>query len=1073
MRRIFWLLLINMFVCLLPAKEALAQGISTEGKDFWVGFLTNWLQSSNNPVVLELYISADDSTSGTVSIPKNPSFSPVSFNVYPNQTRIIQIPTSLGMATGTNLIQNKGIHVETDGVVSVYAMNKRQYSADMTVVLPTFSLGNYYYIMSHWEDGNRNNNANSDSEFVILAITDDTEVEITPSVTTRGSNPANVPFRVTLDRGQTYQVRAAGDLTGTLIRATNSSGCQDFAVFAGNMYTQVGECNVTNGHDHLYAQIYPTNTLGTEFIVVPLENRYGGDIIKLLATEDNTSIRANSSTYRLNAGEFVKTLSASVLKVTSDKPISVGQFSRTMDCDGTLGDPFVIPISPNEQLLKKITFNAPSIATISRYSLNIISKSTAISEVTVDGVRVGSNYNLVTDSEYAYARLRISGGTHTIRSNDGFIAYVYGFGRNESFGYATGASLGNLNIDFVIEDDNLDTPIDSLCLGSELSFTPIADTLYSLFEYDFGDGNTLMTTEDTTVSHQYNQPGRYIVKLTASTGGDDCSDGNEETSTKVIQVIEPQAAISGPRSVCPNTTDVSYFIREGTDHELDWFVKGGSLNYQSNDSITVDWLQTNPDAAVQVVATNRYGCTSDTIRHPVRINVQLDPEAPFGPDTLCSNAAFNVPYEAYYTNVSTYDWQTDFGTISGGHGTHRATVDWNGHGLGRLWFKQISTTDEICDGVSDTLHVVIERNPSETGRIEVQSDTVWIGQQTSFSLDVDTLYCFANWQIDEGFTADTVNAHQSLLHTFRCDGWHTINAIAYDTGTVCSDTRVFLTKQIFVVAPELEIVNVTKSVEADSALDINFLMRKATYYNKDLSLFRRKASETDWKLIRLLDASQRDYTDSDVDIHQHSYEYQISTNTDCENAVSSSIHQSILLEAEQSEDEAQLSWNSYEGWQNGVDQYEVWLSVDSGSFDLLQTTSDLHLAYQDSSISGFDYCFQVIARERRGNLSFSASNVECLAFIPEIKTYNVFTPNNDDEINAFFIIDNIEHYPDSHLALLNRSGKVIYEAIGYRNNWDGVINGRKVPSGTYFFHLQLNEPRNPLKNIKGWFSVLY
>jgi gliding motility-associated-like protein len=1051
---------------------AQAQGISTEGKDFWVSFMTNWLQSTNNPVILELYISADDTTRGTVTMPRIQGFTPISFEVLPNTTRKIVIPTDMAMPSGTNIIENKGIHIETDGTVSVYAMNKRQYSADMTVILPTFSLGNNYYVLSHWEDGNRNNNANSDSEFVILAITDSTEVEITPAHETKGGNPAGVPFRVTLFKGQTYQVRAMGDLTGTHITATNNSGCQNFAVFSGNMYTQVGECNVVNGHDHLYAQMYPTNTLGKDFIVVPLENRYGGDIIKLLATQDNTTIIAGGANYQLNAGEFVKILSASVLKVKSNKPISIGQYSRTMDCDGTLGDPFLIPISPNEQLLKKITFNAPSIATLSRYSLNIITKQESISSITFDGNPIGNSFIPVTDSEYAYTRIGTYGGNHTIRSNDGFIAYVYGFGQNESFGYATGASLGNLNIDFIIKDQNEKTPIDSLCLGSVISFTPQVDSIYKFFEYDFGDGQKLYTDKDTTIFHQYNRPGEYLVTLTASTGGDDCSNGNEETSVKIIQVIEPDVTISGPRSVCPNTSDVAYFIEENFEHEIEWHVHGGKLNSFTEDSISVDWLETNNAASVRVIATNRYGCASDTIIHPVKINIQLDPEAPFGPDTLCSDNIIEIPYDTYFTNVSTYQWATDFGTISKGNGSHKVTVNWNSYGNGKLWFQQLSVTDTLCDGVSDTLLVYIQRNPSEIGNILAEADTFYLGEEIHLSLDADTLYQFANWEFDDGHFVDTTNAKGSISHTFMCDGWHKIHAVAYDTGTVCSDTKVYLEKDIFIVAPAVDIINVTRSDKDPNALDIHFTLDNADYYDKDFFLYRRIAENADWQLVNIFNSGETSYTDYDVDVYQFSYEYKIETNIDCEVLVVSDIHQSILLESEQDEEQALISWSNYNGWENGVEYYQIWVSIDSGEFKLLETTSDLQLSYQEKN-EGFDHCFQIIARERNGHKSISLSNSSCVAFIPEIKTYNVITPNIEDEINEFFTIDNIEHYPNSRLTLLNRYGRTIYETTGYQNNWNGKINGKRAAPGTYYYELELNEPRNEIKSIRGYFSILY
>jgi gliding motility-associated-like protein len=1069
-KRYFHVLLV-LIICVF-GTTATGQGISTEGKDFWVGYLTNWLQSSNNPVILELYISADDTTRGTVTMPRQASLAPMAFEVFPNTTKKITIPTSLGMATGSNIVEGKGLHIETDNVISVYAMNKRQYSADMTVVLPTYSLGNNYFVMSHWEDGNRNNNANSDSEFLIVAITDDTEVEITPTNETREGNPANVPFRVTLQKGQTYQVQAQGDLTGTQITATSSSDCQNFAVFSGNMYTQVGECNVENGHDHLYAQMYPTNTLGKDFIVVPLENRYGGDIIKLLATKDNTTIDANGTKYQLNAGEFVKILSASILNVSSDKPISVGQFSRTMDCDGTLGDPFLIPISPNEQMLKKITFNAPSIATLSRYSLNIVAKQASASSITFDGNTIGNQFISIPGSEYAYARLNTTGGNHTIRSDEGFIAYVYGFGQNESFGYATGASLGNLNIDFVVEDQNQATPIDSLCLGSPIFFTPEVDSLYKYFEYDFGDGQTFYSEEDTAVYHYYANPGEYLVSLTATTGNDDCSNGNEEVSKKIIRVIEPEVTISGPRSVCPNTTEVAYYIKENIEHQVRWFVNGGTIQSYSEDSILVNWLGTKADANVQAVVTNRYGCVSDTIDYPVRINIQLDPESPFGPDTLCSNDLNGIPYFTYYTNVSTYQWETDFGTISEGNGTNQVSVDWKSYGNGKLWFSQLSVTDTVCDGVSDTLLVYIQRDPSTIGQISVPADTFLLGETIVFSLEIDTLYRFANWELDDGFVLDTADVNDPLFYVFQCDGWHKIQAVAYDTGTVCSDTKVIVEKNVYIMPPDVEIINVTKSDMNENALEINFILDNQDFYDKEYYLYRRKAGEDSWTLAGTFNAAQSSFTDPDLDISDNSYEYRIETNLDCENKIASKVHQSILLRSEPEDTTASLYWNNYLDWQHGVDHYEIWVSIDSGEYKLLKSTSELSFTYLDKN-EGFDHCFMIKAIEQDGNQSRSVSNTSCVAFIPEIKTYNVITPNPEDVINEYFTIDNIEHYPNSRLVILNRYGRTIYQATGYQNNWNGNINGKLSPPGTYYYELELNEPRNEVKSVRGYFSILY
>jgi hypothetical protein len=176
--------------------------------------MDNWLQDVNNPIILEVYISADSASTGVLSVPKNASFTPVTFTVVPGVTTKLTIPTSM-MAVGSNNIENKGIHITTDNDVSVYAMNKRQFSADMATILPTYSLGNKYYVVTHWEDGNRNNNDFSNSEFLIVSISNGTQIEITPSVNTTDGHLANAPYIVTLAEGQSYQLQARGDLTGT------------------------------------------------------------------------------------------------------------------------------------------------------------------------------------------------------------------------------------------------------------------------------------------------------------------------------------------------------------------------------------------------------------------------------------------------------------------------------------------------------------------------------------------------------------------------------------------------------------------------------------------------------------------------------------------------------------------------------------------------------------------------------------------------------------------------------------------------------------------------------------------
>ncbi|MDF2436519.1 MAG: gliding motility-associated C-terminal protein [Bacteroidota bacterium] len=72
----------------------------------------------------------------------------------------------------------------------------------------------------------------------------------------------------------------------------------------------------------------------------------------------------------------------------------------------------------------------------------------------------------------------------------------------------------------------------------------------------------------------------------------------------------------------------------------------------------------------------------------------------------------------------------------------------------------------------------------------------------------------------------------------------------------------------------------------------------------------------------------------------------------------------------------------------------------------------------------------------------------------DIVIYNTFTPNGDGN-NDHWYIGNIQKYPDNSLEVFNRYGKLVYKTNAYLNTWDGRVGGEELPSGTYFYDLDL------------------
>ncbi len=72
--------------------------------------------------------------------------------------------------------------------------------------------------------------------------------------------------------------------------------------------------------------------------------------------------------------------------------------------------------------------------------------------------------------------------------------------------------------------------------------------------------------------------------------------------------------------------------------------------------------------------------------------------------------------------------------------------------------------------------------------------------------------------------------------------------------------------------------------------------------------------------------------------------------------------------------------------------------------------------------------------------------------IEDITVYNAFSPNGD-QINDYFEIENAYKFPDILVEVYNRWGARIFSSDGYSDDkrWDGTMNGKDVPTGTYYY----------------------
>jgi len=97
----------------------------------------------------------------------------------------------------------------------------------------------------------------------------------------------------------------------------------------------------------------------------------------------------------------------------------------------------------------------------------------------------------------------------------------------------------------------------------------------------------------------------------------------------------------------------------------------------------------------------------------------------------------------------------------------------------------------------------------------------------------------------------------------------------------------------------------------------------------------------------------------------------------------------------------------------------------------------------------------------------AASNVFVRVY-KKITIPNAFTPNSDG-INDLWNIDALITYPSCLVTVFDRNGQKVYQSFGYPKPWDGTNGGSPLPTGTYYYVIDL---KNNTPKLSGWVVII-
>ena len=992
--------------------------ISTIGKEFWVGYMENnkIFPGASDRAVLE--IAAVEDADFTIEYLGNTRTQSLKkgerFNLTVDSEDIDLFHRF------SDRVENKGIFISSTGDLSVYAFNERFRSADGTVVLPVGALGKDYLITSHYErltypveyDGN----VDDESLLLVIATEDDTEIEIT-------KKHGGAPFIINLNRGQSYQIKEKVDLTGSRVRVIgdDANSCKKIAVFGGNKWTSVGNCGAAN--DNLFQQAYPVTTWGQSFIHVGLKGRTSGELVKVLASEDDTQVLVNGiSRASLNEAEFT-TLSFKadeVVSITTSKPSSVTVFSKSQECNQASepgyeqGDPFMISYSPNEQLLKEVEFSALSIASIIVNYVNIIVPAGSQNQTVLDRRNIGAEFSPVPgNSAFYYARVKIFSGVHQLANPQGFIAYVYGFGFLESYGYAVGAALDNLNFevkaayDFEVEGDL------TACLDQEGTWSISSENeSFTYFVWDFGDGTGLQ--EGHEVTHVFDKPGEYEVSVTASISPNTCDQQEEEIFT--VEVLDTDATLIGEQSVCPEVEELVYKLSSYENiGSVSFEIEGGTLVQNYGDSVLVNWGASNADAKIIAYPINQNGCLMKANSLEVLINTQLNADDAVGDLDVC----FDPLMTHFYTvpNPSSgrgYEWIVSGGEIISGDNESRVEIRWDEPGIvGSVSYLTYSLIDLSCAGTSTPIQVNVAEE-FIVGLRNLENVNCFGGEDGKIELDIQggiTPFTF-KWSHD----ADLNSATAENLPL----GSYSVTVID-QLGCVKVLENIVITEPPLLEIISFNVEGVSCYGKRDGQLNLTVRGGTAPY---TLGLGEEIVFDGQLNL---------------TEVPQGDYDVLVKDKNGCSIPLIFEITSPPALEVD-----VRLTKPACPGGSNG----ELFAFPEGGKAPYIyywekETASG-------NSMTGLGKgSYSVSILDASGCVSLGTGVVVEKA--PEVRIPTGYNPEKDEDL--FEGISNCEL--NFNLWIFNRWGQLIYSGT---QGWDGLINGVNAIQGTYTYLIQYYFP---------------
>ena len=368
------------------------------------------------------------------------------FSFTANKATIFDLPYNLIHLTDLGKTK-KGITIHTNEPVNIVLQDSMPEAGEATQIFPDEALDTNYVIGAWglYNDPTEDNHV----EFLVTASQDNTQVTITPAVRTLAGDPAGVPIKVTLMKGECYMVKAdsGSQPTSTSLSGSTVKSNKPVSVIMGITcaYVPLGQesCN------EIMDEILGKKWWGEHYFVQPLGNL--DPRIELLITSDtNFFVTVNGSpSASTNNRIYLEVQGAAEIETL--QPTQMEQLTRGSTFS-SLGqsDPSAVTIFDTSHYADTMIWNAPHIVESDFTSFAnwapIIYPTADSDKILLDGIALNAipvsklyaPVTVINGTRWSAINPMVDEGVHTLVSKVPIFSLATGFQQADAYSFIPG-----------------------------------------------------------------------------------------------------------------------------------------------------------------------------------------------------------------------------------------------------------------------------------------------------------------------------------------------------------------------------------------------------------------------------------------------------------------------------------------------------------------------------------------------------------------------------------------------------------------------------------------------------------